>query len=285
MYLAIQSLAGHKLKFLQINLGGNICVESEMIAGKNESPGNSEPGQLKPGKDLSFSHKTKMDLLPDLEAANQQLIEQGWTVIPNILSPRECEQGIDGIWEWLAFINPNIQRHDPESWSNRNWPVTMHQIIQHYGVGQQEFVWNIRTHPKVKQVFSYLWDTNNLITSFDGINVTRPPETGYIQFHNDQRSWLHLDQGPKTSKRSQTKRHRRKKDPTCACIQGFVSLEDAAEDDAVLQLYQGSHHLHEAFFDHLHASNRPASDWYKLTADDRQWYLDRGCQHLRIAVP
>ncbi len=226
-----------------------------------------------------------MDLLPDLRAANQQLVEQGWAVVPNVLNQTECEQGIDGIWQWLSTVNPNIKRDEPSSWNNRNWPITMHQIIQHYGVGQQEFVWNIRTNPRVQQVFSYLWDTQNLITSFDGINVTRPPETGHIQYHNDQRSWLHLDQGPRTTKRSKAKRHRRKKDPSCACIQGFVSLEDADTDDAVLQLYEGSHHLHDAFFERMEESKHPASDWYKLSPEDDQWYRDQGCRHLRISVP
>ena len=42
------------------------------------------------------------------------------------------------------------------------------------GYGQSDAQWAIRTAPRVKRAFAAIWDTDDLIVSFDGGNAFRP---------------------------------------------------------------------------------------------------------------
>jgi hypothetical protein len=41
-----------------------------------------------------------------------------------------------------------------------------------YASNHEKYVWEARTEPKVVEVFEKLWETNELIVSFDGQNVS-----------------------------------------------------------------------------------------------------------------
>ena len=47
-------------------------------------------------------------------------------------------------------------------------------ILPSYGVGHSAAQWYIRDIPKVKQAFAQVWDTNELLVSFDGVTIWRP---------------------------------------------------------------------------------------------------------------
>ena len=68
-------------------------------------------------------------------------------------------------------------------------------MLQHWGIGQSQFVWDIRQNPKVAEVFAKIWEceVENLIVSFDGISVALCPEvTKQGQFEG--KMWTHVDQ-------------------------------------------------------------------------------------------
>jgi hypothetical protein len=43
-----------------------------------------------------------------------------------------------------------------------------------YGSPHEKMAWEARTEPKVMEIFENLWETNELISSFDGMNISLP---------------------------------------------------------------------------------------------------------------
>lgn len=62
-----------------------------------------------------------------------------------------------------------------------------------YAVSHEKFVWDVRTEPKVVEAFSKIWGTDELLVSFDGINLTLPPPETDEKKAVPQR-WPHQDQ-------------------------------------------------------------------------------------------
>lgn len=102
-----------------------------------------------------------------------------------------------------------------------------HGIYKHHNIGHTEMAWNIRTNKKVKKVFEEIYNTNELIVSFDG--------ACYIdkKCKKKDKIWTHTDQGPREKKR--------------ICIQGFVALTDNKERSLVV--YEKSHMLHAKYME------------------------------------
>jgi hypothetical protein len=65
-------------------------------------------------------------------------------------------------------------------------------LINDYGIGQSEFLWYIRGNRNVKKVFSSIWNSEELFTSFDGAGC-------YRNWHKNESwktksGWYHCDQ-------------------------------------------------------------------------------------------
>ena len=43
-----------------------------------------------------------------------------------------------------------------------------------YSAPHESMAWEARTEPKVVEIFEKLWDTKELLCSFDGLNVSLP---------------------------------------------------------------------------------------------------------------
>ena len=54
-------------------------------------------------------------------------------------------------------------------------------------------MWHLRTQPRVIEAFATLWESRELLTSFDGMSLMRP-----VAFKQEWRtaegSWIHFDQ-------------------------------------------------------------------------------------------
>jgi len=61
------------------------------------------------------------------------------------------------------------------------------------GIGNSEFTWFCRGIPKIKQIFSTMWNgEEDLVVSMDAAGVTRPPE--YNADYTTLGGWFHFDQ-------------------------------------------------------------------------------------------
>ena len=154
----------------------------------------------------------------DIDTIKTKLKDDGFVVIPNILSPEEIEVAKKGFKEWQATIPDYYSIHRK---------VDPHGIHKFHEIGHQWHSWYIRTNPKVQTVFKELWNTDELIVSFDG--------SCYISKDNRQvdKIWTHTDQAPNSE--------------GLQCYQGFVALTSNCE--RTLVVYEGSHKLHSKYFE------------------------------------
>merc|ERR1711879_407068 len=92
-----------------------------------------------------------------------------------------------------------------------------------------------------------IWGTQDLLTSFDGINIFRPWHYGFQKTFG---GWFHVDQG-----RTKEGLH---------AVQGFVSLYDQHERTGGLVVVPGSHKRHAEVI----ASAEDDRDFVALTEED-----------------
>lgn len=63
-------------------------------------------------------------------------------------------------------------RHDPSTVRRAKLPVLNEKgMILHYGVTHEQWVWDIRGEPGVVDTFAKVYDDEDLIVSFDVVNV------------------------------------------------------------------------------------------------------------------
>lgn len=196
-------------------------------------------------------------------------------MVGGVLSQTECDDAVDGLWEWLGSLGSGIDRSNPATWSSDKWPISSgHALIQNYAIGHAPFAWDVRMNSNVRKVFGDLWGTEDLITSFNGVCVMRPPELTKCIFRPSlDKSWLHCDQSKKTVDKVPT-RHE------WQCIQGAVNLEASGRGDGCFRVLSGSHLLHAAA-----PWVGTGKDWYKLSADDITFYKGQGCVDTLVTCP
>tara|TARA_B110001452_G_scaffold267348_1_gene276880 strand:- start:2759 stop:3637 length:879 start_codon:yes stop_codon:yes gene_type:complete len=177
-----------------------------------------------------------------------ELLEQnGYVIIPDVLNNAEINEYINEFNKWKSGV-PNLDElHDI---------IESNGIYKYHEIGQQRFAWLIRTNPKVINIFKKLWNTDELVVSFDGCCYY---SSDYI---GEPRYWTHTDQSSQKKGRQ--------------CIQGFVSLTNNSE--RTLIVYKGSHLLHEDYFKTYNIDD--PSDWnildkeYVDQLEDKKEYLD-----------
>jgi hypothetical protein len=123
-----------------------------------------------------------------------------------------------------------------------------HGVISGDGIGQSDFMWNIRSNRQVKQVYAGLWNTQQLLVSFDGCGIFR--DWRYNPVWKTNGGWNHVDQNPKNK-------------PDRCCIQGFISLTDQSEKTGGLVVYPRSH----LRFTELCDVTKNSNDYVKVPSD------------------
>ena len=154
----------------------------------------------------------------NFEKAKQELDENGFTIIHNILSPSKTAKLKKLHDDWRK----TIPRHDLLHNS-----IDPHGIYKFHEAGHQEHAWGTRIDKNVQDAFKYLWKTDELIVSFDG--------SCYISetTNKTDKIWTHTDQAPNRQK--------------LECYQGFVSFTDNKE--RTLVVYDKSHKIHKSYFE------------------------------------
>ncbi|CAF1270903.1 unnamed protein product [Rotaria sp. Silwood1] len=155
------------------------------------------------------------------------LNENGYVVISDVLNREEIDDNKNLLWKFLEDAsNGQIRRGQPETWSNPWLNSCVYGVINGRGIGQSDFLWNIRSNRQVKKVYAHIWNTQQLLVSFDGCCIFRDwrnnPEW------KTRSGWYHVDQNPKNK-------------PNRCCIQGFVTLTDQNEKTGGLIVFPHSH--------------------------------------------
>jgi ectoine hydroxylase-related dioxygenase (phytanoyl-CoA dioxygenase family) len=151
---------------------------------------------------------------------------EGYAVVASVAGEDARESAEDLLWQFLEK-HTSWRRSKPRTWTDEGIePIGSVQngIVNGAGMGQSDFLWYLRTLPKVRSAFAQIWGTDALITSFDGANIFRPWQHG---FRKTVCGWWHTDQG-----RAKMGRH---------AVQGFVSLFEADGRTGGLTVVPKSH--------------------------------------------
>ena len=206
----------------------------------------------------------------------QVLNYYGVAIIPNILNEEECDAMNNGMWDTLEHITQTwtkpIKRDDPESWRGMQQLYPKHSmLLQHWGVGHSQYVWNVRQNPKVVEIFARIWECEkeDLLVSFDGVSYHFPPEQTKLGWYKGKDA-LHCDQSYL--------------DSDFLCVQGWINGYDTNEGDATLSVLESSSDYHEEFAKRFNKTDK--EDWCLLNEEERKFYEDeKVCLAKRIKCP
>lgn len=203
------------------------------------------------------------------------LRRRGWAVVPDVISPQQCQAMIDGFWEWTRRTC-GAAPDRPESWRSIHNLYPKHgMLLQHWAVGHMQAIWDLRDNDNVIRVFQKIHHCRDLTVSFDGASISLPPEVTRRGWH--RQDWLHIDQSLRRS--------------GFECVQGWVTPLEVGPGDATLSLLEGSHLLHADFARHVAGPDKtPAAacspkDWHMLSDPDLRWFRDRGCRRVDVRCP
>ncbi|KAK8858894.1 hypothetical protein IAR55_003125 [Kwoniella newhampshirensis] len=204
----------------------------------------------------------------------KQLDEKGFTVIPAVIAPEKAKEYEDRAYKWLESHGKGFKKDDKETWQPDKMPAFNNGgLFNRHGVHHEQFVWDIRSEPNLIDVFAKVWGTDELLVSYDGINISLPfknvataTKTGFGA------GSPHVDQSP-----NRTHKH---------CIQGIVNLAPNGPDDGGLMVLEGSTPLYSEFFE-AHIDQRPADGWswmdgHGFSPEDLKWFEARGCKWRKV---
>ena len=200
----------------------------------------------------------------------KKTIEKYGVAICPILDENECVEMINNKWNLLEYLTKDfeipINRNDNTTYKQILELYPNHKmLLQHWKVGHSELVWKVRQNPKVKEVFSKIWNTEDLIVSFDGASIYILDKPNRVQ-----NSWFHVDQ-------SYTRNN-------FECIQSWINAYDTNEGDATLVILENSHNYHSGFQKEFEITDK--KDWFKLQNKEQyDYYINNNCLEKRIKCP
>lgn len=206
---------------------------------------------------------------PILASYLQNLEEQGYCVIPQVLSIEETEHLYRRVWhEFIEKAWPNCKLDDRSNWKEE-FPIHNKVGIFAGPVGQTQVMWDLRQDPRIIHIFGQIWNTNDLIVSMDGMSIMCPSEIREEYFN----PWPHVDQMINT--RHDGVMHNNlppvdfvsesslKTQPFT--IQGQFLFEDSFDGDGGFFCIPKSHLQFESFSSFLQALERVDAPWSEKT--------------------
>lgn len=262
-------------------------------------------------KDLDLATLTPVgirDPSEDQRSSTQWLAElyyHGWTVVPikgwgdSIEREEISASYCHAFFDWIESSSNSVtgeatafNRNDRSTWISSNLPPNTRGIFKHW-IGHAPFVWQIRTHPGVKQIFSQIWQVRpeELITSFDGgsfhlPNLAKRLDQSTVDLDQATakryfKEWFHVDQ-PRASLFDQNI-------SSFISVQGIVHLTDnttfeienatcTASDGGLILIEKSK----DVFDSYMQAHPSFGHSWEYANIDDSSF---TGKKLLRILAP
>jgi hypothetical protein len=210
------------------------------------------------------------------QTVTEILDKYGVAIIPNILTPEECEEGIDEMWQYLEALGIGIHRDEPETYVLFYQLLPCHaMLLQHWKIGHAKFAWRVRQHPKVVDVFAKLYgvEAEELVSSMDGVSIHFPPEiTGRGWRSGTEITHYHTDQSYMR--------------PEKDTIQAWVNFFDTNTGDATLAFWESSHLFHAEFIREFGEDiKEPKKDWFQLKNPRFLAFYQARCKEKRVVCP
>ncbi|CAD6563606.1 MAG: hypothetical protein TREMPRED_000009 [Tremellales sp. Tagirdzhanova-0007] len=234
----------------------------------------SVPTQVQTAVDTPLTEVGRLKLrgqhLAPITSAFPDLDKNGFAVVKHVITAEQAATYVDQAYAWLEGFGKGFDRNDRSTWKVDKLPAfTKGGLYNRHGSGHEQFAWDIRSEPGLIETFAKIWGTDELLVSFDGVNVSLPFEKDDLV---DRAPWPHVDQSPL----------RRFKH----CVQGIMNLYENGPNDGGLMVLEGSFGLYNAFFE-SHEDDAPPGGWdekdsYRFDEKQLRWFYDRGCTWRKI---
>ncbi|KKK14656.1 hypothetical protein P175DRAFT_0484749 [Aspergillus ochraceoroseus IBT 24754] len=198
-----------------------------------------------------------------------ELRENGYAVIKGAIPRERALAYQQKAREWLkSFGNDELDYNNPDTWVAKNLPVQSSiNTFSSYAIAHEKFMWDARMEPGVVDAFAQIWGTDELLVSFDSLNVTFPNRKDMPR----KGAWEHVDQSPLRR--------------GTHCIQGIINLSTAGPEDGGLVVYPGSHKYHDEFFDtKTEASTWGPKDLYWFHPEQLAWFEAKGVRPHKVCA-
>ncbi|GAQ35731.1 hypothetical protein AtubIFM55763_004565 [Aspergillus tubingensis] len=199
--------------------------------------------------------------------------KNGCVVIKNVISPERAKYYCDKQIEWLKSFELGFDENDESTWTTEHLPISFKGGMYYgYAAPHEKIAWEARTEPAVIEIFEKLWETKELLSSFDGMNISLPRRKDV-----NWSPWPHCDQNPNRK--------------GMQAVQGLVNFAPNGPKDGGLMLMKGSAKLFDEFFaqdrdpyDHEDAPPPEIKymDLFLFHQRDLKWFEDRGCELIKV---
>ncbi|RAK87285.1 Clavaminate synthase-like protein [Aspergillus costaricaensis CBS 115574] len=199
--------------------------------------------------------------------------KNGCVVIKNVISPERAKYYCDKQIEWLKSFDLGFDENDESTWTTDHLPISFKGGMYYgYAAPHEKIAWEARTEPAVIEIFEKLWETKELLSSFDGMNISLPRRKDV-----NWSPWPHCDQNPNRK--------------GMQAVQGLVNFAPNGPKDGGLMLMKGSAKLFDEFFaqdrdpyDHEDAPPPEIKymDLFLFHQRDLKWFEDRGCELIKV---
>jgi ectoine hydroxylase-related dioxygenase (phytanoyl-CoA dioxygenase family) len=197
------------------------------------------------------------------------LAEHGVAIVRGVLDKAACDKMKTQMYEFFEHVTSAwetpFKHSDEKTWRELYKLFPVHgMLFQHWGAGQSQVAWDVRQNPEVVKVFREFWKCEDLLTGKDGVGFGLMPEATNKGWHH--KNWMHSDQSYTVE--------------GFKCMQTWLTALDVEEGDSTLSLLLGSHKLHAEFAQIFGIKDK--GNWYKLTAEQQQWYTNNGCELVNV---
>ncbi|GAA5987453.1 hypothetical protein JCM10908_001958 [Rhodotorula pacifica] len=213
---------------------------------------------------LDFSGKTTYGDFRD------DLVRDGYVVVKNAISADRAAHYVDEIQTWLESFNLGYKRDDPSTVRDECLPIIIAKgLVQAYGAPHESFTWGVRSEPGVIGTFEKIFQTDDLLVSFDAVNVSL---AGRLDKKYDEfQPWAHQDQDPER--------------PGFRCIQGFVNLCPNGDNDGGLMVLKGGHLVSQEYHQAFNEEEREfrwTNEMYLFKDTGLKWLADKGLEWVKV---
>lgn len=190
------------------------------------------------------------------------LVRDGFCIIKGAVPKERAAQYVDEMLTWVEDFGLGFDRNDPSTVREEMMPViTEKGMVLNYRAQHEDFVWKVRQEPNVVKAFETVYGTEDLIVSFDTLNINFPNRKDI----KPNKPWAHQDQDPEQ--------------PGFRCLQGLVNLAPCGDNDGGLVIMRGAHKISQEYHDTFRSEERMwqwTNEWYGFKETGLAWLKERG---------
>ena len=169
------------------------------------------------------------------------LHREGFVVIHEAISQEDADFSMETFKQELSYVSPRFDWENTETWTPDNTPMVWNKSsVMFNGFGHSDSNWHMRLNSCARHAFSAIYETTDLVTSFDGISL-------FLSEKQRSTSWLHQDQRPEDYRLS---------------VQAILNILPCDEFDAGFVCVPRSH------TEYVPPMAQSKSDWMMLPKDD-----------------